>query len=97
MPQVGFQRWSGQAPPSRSRCRCALSAAGSGAGRHQKKGRPKAAFLGLDADPDQLNSQPKFTPISYWCMEIDGAWVPVNAPGPLTVSSGAYMPQKVSS
>ncbi len=45
----------------------------------------------------QLNSQPKFTPISYWYIEIEGAWVPVKAPGPVTVSSGAYMPQKVSS
>ncbi len=61
-----------------------------------EKGRPggglhSGRFTGVQ------KSQPKFTPISYCFMEISGAWLPVKTPGPLTVSSGAYMPQKVSS
>ena len=69
----------------------------------KKQGRPEAASSDLEGSPGrrsfeyQLNNQPKFTPSSYWYMEISGAWSPVNAPGPDTVSSGAYMPQKVSS
>jgi hypothetical protein len=45
----------------------------------------------------QLNNTAKLTPSSYCSIEIDGDWPPVNAPGPSTVSCGAYIPQNVSS